>query len=105
MTLEYGVARGSHFGSSVDRDGDGPLAWQGDALCAQTDIEAFFPEHGSSVRAAKKICAMCEVKGQCLRYALENDEKSGVWGGLDSRERKALKKRGGLALEQAMRAE
>ena len=35
---------------------DGPLAWQHDALCAQTDPEAFFPEKGGSTREAKRIC-------------------------------------------------
>ena len=35
---------------------DDPLAWQTDALCAQTDPEAFFPEKGGSTRDAKRIC-------------------------------------------------
>jgi WhiB family redox-sensing transcriptional regulator len=41
------------------------LAWQADALCAQTDPEAFFPEKGGSTRDAKRICAGCDVKAQC----------------------------------------
>ena len=69
------------------------LAWQGDALCAQTDPEAFFPEKGGSTREAKKICTSCEVKAQCLEYALQNDERFGIWGGLSERERRKLKKR------------
>lgn len=72
---------------------DDPLAWQGDALCAQTDPEAFFPEKGGSTRDAKRICAGCEVKAQCLEYALANDERFGIWGGLSERERRKLKKR------------
>ena len=36
--------------------------WQEQALCAQTDPEAFFPEKGGSTREAKKICVGCEVK-------------------------------------------
>ncbi|HRN90538.1 MAG TPA: WhiB family transcriptional regulator [Candidatus Saccharibacteria bacterium] len=64
------------------------LKWQKDALCAQTDPETFFPEKGSSVRDAKKICAGCEVRAQCLEYALANDERFGVWGGLSERERR-----------------
>ncbi len=71
----------------------GQLAWQEQALCAQTDPEAFFPEKGGSTREAKKVCASCEVRSQCLEYALENDERFGIWGGLSERERRKLKKR------------
>lgn len=70
-----------------------PLAWQSDSLCAQTDPEAFFPEKGGSTRDAKKICTSCEVRDRCLEYALENDERFGIWGGLSERERRKLRKR------------
>lgn len=79
--------------ASFDEDDDNPLAWQTDALCAQTDPEAFFPEKGGSTRDAKKICTSCEVRTQCLEYALENDERFGIWGGLSERERRKLRKR------------
>lgn len=72
---------------------DDALAWQSDSLCAQTDPEAFFPEKGGSTRDAKKICATCDVKAQCLEYALQNDERFGIWGGLSERERRKLRKR------------
>jgi WhiB family redox-sensing transcriptional regulator len=72
---------------------ENPLAWQADSLCAQTDPEAFFPEKGGSTREAKKICTSCEVRTQCLEYALENDERFGIWGGLSERERRKLRKR------------
>lgn len=71
---------------------DNVLAWQSDALCAQTDPEAFFPEKGGSTRDAKKICTSCEVRAQCLEYALQNDERFGIWGGLSERERRKLRK-------------
>ena len=74
-------------------DDDNPLGWQTDALCAQTDPEAFFPEKGGSTRDAKRICTSCEVRAQCLQYALANDERFGIWGGLSERERRKLKKR------------
>ena len=67
--------------------------WQERALCAQTDPEAFFPEKGGSTREAKKICTGCEVRGECLEYALEHDERFGIWGGLSERERRRLKRR------------
>jgi WhiB family transcriptional regulator, redox-sensing transcriptional regulator len=72
---------------------EGALSWQERALCAQTDPEAFFPEKGGSTREAKKVCLSCEVRGECLEYALANDERFGIWGGLSERERRRLKKR------------
>lgn len=67
--------------------------WQELALCAQTDPEAFFPEKGGSTREAKRICAGCEVRSECLEYALAHDERFGIWGGLSERERRRLKRR------------
>jgi WhiB family transcriptional regulator, redox-sensing transcriptional regulator len=78
------------FGQVVD---DTLLGWQERALCAQTDPEAFFPEKGGSTREAKKVCAGCEVRAECLEYALANDERFGIWGGLSERERRKLKRR------------
>ncbi len=69
--------------------------WHGRALCAQTDPEAFFPEKGGSTRDAKKICTGCEVRSECLSYALANDERFGIWGGLSERERRRLKRLAG----------
>ena len=47
--------------SQQDFDDEGELGWQTDALCAQTDPEAFFPEKGGSTRDAKKVCGACNV--------------------------------------------
>ncbi len=69
--------------------------WQDRALCAQTDPEAFFPEKGGSTREAKKVCRGCEVRAECLEYALEHDERFGIWGGLSERERRRLKREAG----------
>ena len=75
----------------VDLLGNAP-EWQERALCSQTDPEAFFPEKGGSTREAKKVCLACEVRNECLEYALANDERFGIWGGLSERERRRLKK-------------
>ncbi len=71
---------------------EGSLSWQQLALCAQTDPESFFPEKGGSTREAKKVCQSCEVRRECLEYALAHDERFGIWGGLSERERRKLKK-------------
>ena len=74
-------------------DEDVEVGWQERALCAQTDPEAFFPEKGGSTREAKKVCTGCDVRGECLDYALAHDERFGIWGGLSERERRKLKRR------------
>ena len=68
------------------------VSWQHKALCAQTDPEAFFPEKGGSTRDAKAVCANCEVREKCLQWAIENDERFGIWGGMSERERRRYKK-------------
>ena len=94
--LSTGVAgEPAHHGlHALDGLGDeGVLSWQDRALCAQTDPEAFFPEKGGSTREAKRVCMSCEVQAECLEYALANDERFGIWGGLSERERRKLKRR------------
>lgn len=80
------------FGSTAMFAEDDEESWQERALCSQTDPEAFFPEKGGSTREAKKICTGCEVKVECLEYALANDERFGIWGGLSERERRRIKR-------------
>lgn len=70
----------------------GDAGWMEDALCAQTDPESFYPEKGGSTRDAKKTCEQCLVRAECLDWALTNDERFGIWGGLSERERRAIKK-------------
>lgn len=67
-------------------------------LCSQTDPEAFFPDKGGSTKEAKKICVQCEVRDECLQYAIDHDERFGVWGGLTERERRALRRAPAQAL-------
>ncbi|MEN3123546.1 WhiB family transcriptional regulator [Janibacter sp. LM] len=76
-----------------DATDDTELSWLERSLCAQTDPEAFFPEKGGSTREAKKVCVGCDVRQECLEYALAHDERFGIWGGLSERERRKLKKR------------
>ncbi|RZB14732.1 WhiB family transcriptional regulator [Streptomyces sp. F001] len=84
----HGMLGTMHFQTITPAD----TAWQAQALCAQTGAEFFFPEPGSSVREAKRICGMCEMRSACLEYALANDERFGVWGGLSEKERLQLRR-------------
>jgi WhiB family transcriptional regulator, redox-sensing transcriptional regulator len=68
------------------------LPWADGAMCLQAEPDTFFPEKGGSTREAKRICQMCTVRAECLEYALVNDERFGIWGGLSERERRKLKR-------------
>jgi WhiB family redox-sensing transcriptional regulator len=70
-----------------------PVEWQRDAACAELDPAIFFPERGSSSKAARALCAECTVREGCLAYALDNPEVAefGIWGGTSPRERRVLR--------------
>lgn len=44
-------------------------------------IDLFFPEQGDDATVARRICAGCGVREECLASALANHEEFGVWGG------------------------
>jgi WhiB family redox-sensing transcriptional regulator len=64
--------------------------WRERALCGQTEPEAFFPEKGGNPAEAKQVCGRCDVRDQCLAYALGANERFGIWGGLTTGERDRL---------------
>lgn len=69
-----------------------PVEWQANARCSEVDPEIFFPERGGSSKAARAVCNKCDVRNQCLEYALNNKEQFGIWGGTSERERRKLRK-------------
>ncbi len=64
--------------------------WQELAQCRGRDPEIFYPQRGVPTASAKTLCRECPVKSECLEYALVNEERFGIWGGLSERERKKL---------------
>lgn len=77
-----------------DRPRSPDLSWHAEALCAQTDANLWFNELGENTAPlAKAICAQCPVRIQCLNYALDNNEKHGIFGGTDPRERRAMRRK------------
>jgi hypothetical protein len=79
--------------------------WYSDGLCGQQidlPFDAWHPVAGpgrygarkaAAAEPAKEVCAECPVRTKCLEYALETDQRHGVWGGLDEHERRELKRR------------
>lgn len=65
-------------------------SWKSHASCAEVDPDLWFPEKGGSVKEAKAICRSCLVRAECLDYALETQQRFGVWAGLSERARRKL---------------
>jgi WhiB family redox-sensing transcriptional regulator len=72
---------------------DDDMGWMEQGLCRDRAPATFFPSDGVGVDVARKICATCPVKDDCLEYALENRIDHGVWGGCSERERRRIMKR------------
>lgn len=64
--------------------------WRDDTPCSQVDPELWFPEKGRQAREAMAICGSCDVRRQCLEYALTHHE-TGIWGGTTERERMRMR--------------
>ena len=66
--------------------------WIDQAACRHTRNRIFFPERGETATTAKTICATCPVTQPCLEYALANNERHGIWGGLCDKERMTIRR-------------
>lgn len=66
--------------------------WQDRALCAEVDADMFFPDSDRDAAAAVQVCSRCDVRRRCLEYAISNDVRYGVWGGLTERDRDLIRK-------------
>jgi WhiB family redox-sensing transcriptional regulator len=78
-----------------------PHQWELKANCVQIHPGVFFPERGESPVHAQKICKNCEVKAECLDFALRWNIKHGVWGGESERARRRIRRERRLHLEVA----
>lgn len=72
-----------------------PATWEAHAICREVDPELWFPEQGGHSHYASRFCAQCPVQGECLDAALDRDERFGIWGGLNTRQRDQQYGRGG----------
>ena len=73
------------------------MEWVHRARCKDEDPELFFPigttgPAAAQIDEAKAICMQCEVRAQCLEWALATGQDAGVWGGLSEEERRALRR-------------
>ena len=75
--------------------------WMARGKCADESPTLFFPSDGVGVEVARRICATCPVKEECLEHALVNRIDHGVWGGASERQRRRILKGRRLTLSGA----
>ena len=75
----------------------GEAYWRELSACRQEDPDLFFPLVPAGpglvqIERAKAVCARCQVRAECLRFAMETVQDHGVWGGASEDERRALRR-------------
>lgn len=77
---------------------DGSYQWKDRASCNGMDNGIFViaeelrgKNQLQEYKKAIEICKQCEVRSECLAYAVQNSLTEGVWGGLIPFQRKGLK--------------
>ena len=80
--------------------------WRDHALCRDTDPDLFFPVGTTgqalvSIDYAKQVCSECIVSEDCLDFALDTNQDSGIWGGLSEEERRVIRRRRAAAARAA----
>ena len=87
---------------AADRD------WRDDAICRHTDPALFFPVGTTGnalvqIDRAKEVCGQCDAAADCLDFALDTNQDSGIWGGLTEEERRVIRRQR-VAVARAARA-
>lgn len=67
--------------------------WTVEARCRGSEVDTFFVRSLPEAREAIKLCQRCNVKQDCLEYAVDEGIELGVWGGLTERQRRAYARR------------
>lgn len=80
------------YDSGIDEE-----SWRAYANCLRVDPDLFYPERGASTKEAKMVCKFCVVREECLEYALEKNDKFGIWGGASERERRRMRRQRAIA--------
>ena len=73
------------FGEFIQRERPGD--WVDHAACREHAKRLnWYPSSGEPTHVQKAICADCEVRVDCLAYAVDNREEHGIWGGISGRD-------------------
>jgi WhiB family redox-sensing transcriptional regulator len=77
--------------------GSADYTWRKDAICRDTDPDLFFPVGSTGyalvqIDRAKRVCGECPVSQDCLQYAIDTNQDSGIWGGTSEEERRQIRR-------------
>lgn len=77
--------------------GSADYTWRDRAMCRDTDPELFFPIGTTGqallqIAKAKSVCCQCPVTVECLEFALETNQDTGIWGGNSEEERRQMRR-------------
>jgi WhiB family redox-sensing transcriptional regulator len=77
-------------------------SWRARAACRFCPPELFFPGETPGIahectEQAKRVCRACEVRNECLDFALESRQEYGIWGGTDEKERGRIRRKSRVA--------
>ena len=68
------------------------MNWMSKANCKDMDTELFFPDNGQTIsKFVREVCQSCDVRTECLNYALRHGLTDGMWGGYSPRERRGMR--------------
>ncbi|MEI8239364.1 MAG: WhiB family transcriptional regulator [Actinomycetota bacterium] len=72
-------------------------SWRTGAICRDTDPDLFFPVGTTGyalvqIDRAKQVCGECPAHVDCLQYALDTNQDSGIWGGTSEEERRTIRR-------------
>jgi WhiB family redox-sensing transcriptional regulator len=71
------------------------ISWQEEAACQAQGNDIFFADpscQSKEIAQAKKVCKTCDVRWDCLQFAIKNDIAYGIWGGFTPSERTSYQK-------------
>ena len=71
--------------------------------CHNANPETFFSEEKAVIEQAKRLCAPCPVRNECLKGALSRQEPCGVWGGELFHEGRVIAERRGVGRPRLVR--
>lgn len=70
--------------------------WAEKGLCRNMDPEIFFIDADADADfpnpVALAACDRCPIQAACLNWAMETNERNGVWGGTTPRQREKLRR-------------
>lgn len=72
------------------------------ANCIGTDTEAFYPEKGCSIELidhARRVCMRCDIVDGCAEHGIHH-EAFGIWGGLTTKDRREIRRKRNIILDQ-----